>query len=47
MESLETLQNPPLPEGFGWTSDGERAWKPMWTHLPEAAKVCRELLRCG
>ena len=43
---LQTQQNPPTPELFGWTNE-KGTWKPVWTHLPEVAKACQELLKCG
>lgn len=46
MTGLQSMQNLPLPERFGWTKDNA-LWQPMWTVLPEAAKTCRELIRCG
>ena len=38
----------PSPELWGWkrTKD-EYQWTPYWTTLPEAAKDCQELLKCG
>ena len=33
----------PSPEGWG---DMDGMWKPVWT-LPEVAKGCLELLKCG
>lgn len=41
--------NPELPQPSDWGYEmslyGE--WKPFWTELPEAAKVCYELKKCG
>ncbi len=34
----------PQPEGWGWTGTAEGAWNVLWSKLPEASKVCRELL---
>ena len=41
------LPNPhiPSPERWGWRKDGD-AWSPLWTTLAEAAKSCRELIKC-
>ncbi|KAK6172823.1 hypothetical protein SNE40_016405 [Patella caerulea] len=36
----------PCPSEWGWTRE-ETSWVHKWTTLPEAAKVCRELLKCG
>ena len=46
LSCLESRQNVPSPEAFGWLKAGDN-WKPVWTTLPEAAKSCRELIRCG
>ena len=35
------------PEGWGWTRTAEGEWEVFWSKLPEASKVCRELLCCG
>ncbi|XP_071477249.1 uncharacterized protein [Diadema antillarum] len=36
----------PSPEGWGWTmEDGH--WAPVWLTIPEAAKACKELIKCG
>ena len=45
-KSLEPIQCIPSPEEYRWTKDDD-SWTPLWTLLPEAAQVCRELLRCG
>ena len=44
--STQTMQTVPKPEGFGWRKTA-RSWEPLWTLRPEAAKACRELLKCG
>ena len=44
---LEAQQDHPTPEGFGWTRPASGVWKPVWTLLPEVAKACQELLKCG
>ena len=38
------MQNAPLPDNFGWIKD-EIVWKPVWTHLPVAAKANSENCR--
>ena len=40
------LQLPP-PEGWGWKENAGGTWDVVWSNLPEASKVCQELLRCG
>merc|ERR1712082_71318 len=44
--SLKAIQSLSSPETYGWTKVAD-SWTPLWTLLPEAAKVCRELLKCG
>ncbi|KAL9966137.1 hypothetical protein ACROYT_G024162 [Oculina patagonica] len=44
--SLDEQQVVPSPTDFGWKMDNDR-WRPRWTILPEAAKACSELLKCG
>ena len=34
------------PADWGWILVKE-SWMPMWTVLPEAAKSCHELVKCG
>ena len=36
----------PDPGAWGWMRN-EDGWQPMWTTLPEAAKICSELIHCG
>ncbi len=36
----------PSPKDWGWLQQDDR-WIPHWTALPEAAKACRELIKCG
>lgn len=36
----------PPAEGFGWTKSFG-VLVPLWITLPEASKVCRELIRCS
>ena len=43
--SATPLTDIPSPEEYGWRKD-ETGWTPHWSDLPEAAKACRELLRC-
>ena len=43
---LRTQQNIPTPEGFDCTQH-DQSWKPVWTLLPEVARACQELLKCG
>ena len=33
------------PEDWGWQWK-DRSWEPVWITVPEAAKVCKELIKC-
>ena len=46
-QAIEPQIELPRPAGWGWvgTDGGKR--DVVWSNLPEASKVCRELLRCG
>ena len=46
LKCLQAIQNLPTPELFGWKR-ADRLWKPVWTNLPEAARSCRVLIKCG
>lgn len=46
-QSLVPMVDLPQPEGWGWTGTAGGTWEVLWSKLPEASKVCRELLRCG
>ena len=46
-QSLCAEMNLPQPEGWGWTRANNGTWEVVWSTLPEASKVCQELLRCG
>ena len=37
----------PQPEGWGWTANEEGKWEVIWSNLPDASKVSKELLKCG
>ena len=37
----------PCPSDWGWTRKNRGGWEVYWTTVPEAAKACQELLRCG
>ena len=37
----------PSPGDWGWKRKETAGWEVNWTTLPEAAKACRQLLRCG
>lgn len=37
----------PSPSDWGWEKKNGGGWQICWTTLPEAAEVCRELIRCG
>lgn len=36
----------PSPEEFGWSLHAGQ-WEPLWMTLPEAAKACTQLIKCG
>ena len=36
----------PSPSDWGWQNPLGQ-WEPYWTHLPEAALACRELIKCA
>lgn len=45
---LQPKQNLPSPREWGWEKiDEESDWTPLWTTLPDVAKCCPELLKCG
>ena len=46
-QSLIPIQNLPSPADWGWIKDSDGQWMPYWTALPEAAKSCKELIKCG
>ena len=45
-QSLIEQQMVPSPKDFGWI-EVENHWKLKWSLLPEAAKACMELIKCG
>jgi hypothetical protein len=46
-QCLNPLPEVPSPSSYGWMKDESGDWKPVWTLLPEADKVCRELIKCN
>ncbi len=42
-QSLISVAQLPPPEGWGWTATEGGSWEVLWTHLPEASKMCRAL----
>ena len=44
---LQAQPQLPCPSEWGWEKTSECQFKPIWTTLPEAAKICNELIRCG
>ena len=46
-QSLETHMSLPEATLWGWKHDNDGELTPVWTELPEVAKACRELIRCG
>jgi hypothetical protein len=45
-QSLVTQPKLPDPNDWGWCMV-DSCWQPVWTTLPDAAKCCPELKRCG
>ena len=45
-QALLANMNMPNPGEWGWKLVNNE-WSPLWTLLPEASMVCRELLTCG
>ena len=43
---LEADHELALARRMGWTRHGSGKWTVVWSHLPEASKVCAELLHC-
>ena len=43
---VKTLLPNPLPTDWGWVKT-EGIYEPRWTTLPQASKVCHELISCG
>ena len=46
-QAIEPHIDIPRPAGWGWVGTDGGKWDVVWSNLPEASKVCRELLRCG
>jgi len=47
-QSLVGKPNVPSPDIWGWERvKDDSPWTPCWSTLPEAAKGCQELLKCG
>jgi hypothetical protein len=44
---LQAQQHLPSPSDWGWKKDNNGDWAPFWTSLSEAAKSCKELIKCG
>ena len=45
---LDVLQRLPSPVNWGWVmSDQQTYWQPVWTTIPDIAKRCPELIKCG
>lgn len=45
--SLLVQQNLPSPAEWGWQAGDDGQWRPLWTVLPDIAKCCPELVKCG
>ena len=46
-QSLVSIPELPSPGEWGWPRSESDTWQPRWTTLPEASKVCQELVKCG
>ena len=44
-QTIEPQIELPRPAGWGWVGTDGGKWGVVWSNLPEASKVCRELLR--
>jgi len=44
--ALQSCPTLPSPSEWGWMVDGGK-WNPVWMTLPQASKICMELLKCG
>ena len=45
-QSLSSMVQLPQLKGWGWIGAAGGTWEVMWSCLPEASKVCRELVCC-
>ena len=45
-QSLVVNARTPSPADWGWEGVGD-TWFPTWSHLSEASKSCRELIKCA
>ena len=46
-QCLVCIPELPSPSEWGWTRSESDVWQPLWSTLPEASKVCQELVKCG
>ena len=46
-QCLVSVPELPSPGERGWTRSESDTWQPRWTTLPEASKICQELVKCG
>ena len=46
-QTLIAIHELPSPEERGWKKSRDNHWIPFWTSRPEAAKVCKEMVKCG
>ena len=46
-QALSAQPDLPCPSEWGWKKTADGQIKPSWTTLPEASKICNELIRCG
>ena len=46
-QCLVCIPELPSPSEWGWTRSESDVWQPLWSTLPEASKLCQELVKCG
>ena len=46
-QSLNPIMELPLLDEWRWKSSSSGTWEVLWSKLPEASQVCRELICCA
>ena len=46
-QGLVYIPELPSPSEWGWTRPESDVWQPLWSSLPEASKLCQQLVKCG
>ena len=46
-QPLNPIMELPISHEWGWKSSSSGTWEVLWSELPEASQVCRELICCG